>query len=45
MYPYMSFLSLFAILIPILEFILIILAIYALVILIKALNIYIRNNQ
>ena len=40
-----SFITLFAVLMPILKIILIILAIYTMIILIKALKIYIRNNS
>ena len=40
-----SFIALFAFVKPVLEIVLIILAIYALIILIKAIQIYIRNNS
>ena len=40
-----SLLSIFAIVIPILEIALIILVMYTLIVLIKALHIYIRNNN
>jgi len=44
MYQY-SLISFFAVLMPLLEVVLIILAIYTLLILIKALQIYIRKNS
>ncbi|MDF2943731.1 MAG: hypothetical protein K0S01_2589 [Herbinix sp.] len=41
----MSFLIVIGLIMPVLEFILVLTAIYTLVVLLKALNIYIRNNS